>query len=69
MAAEPIQTGKTDELLAKLIETMQDFFILYALESGVPGGKIRSLLRVDQRRINNVSKLRPKKHRTNDVEK
>jgi hypothetical protein len=52
----------------KLVETVQDLFMFYALNSGVPTEKLRSLLRVDQRRVTKVSKIRPKKVRpTNGV--
>lgn len=59
---------KTVELLERLIETTQDLFIFLALEAGVRNEKIRGLLRVERRRINSVSKIRPKKHRTKSAD-
>jgi hypothetical protein len=49
--------NKTAELLEGLLETLQDLFILQALQSGAKGNAIRALLHVDQWRITNVSKL------------
>jgi hypothetical protein len=52
---------KTHELLENLTETMQDLFILQALEAGASGAALRKLLRVNQWRITNVSKLRKRR--------
>lgn len=51
----------TAELLGKLIETTQDLFIFQALGSGFTKEQIRSLLRVDQRRVTRVAKIRGKR--------
>jgi hypothetical protein len=47
-------------LLERMLETTQNVFILQALEAGVRGEDIRSLLRVDKWRVTNVSKIRPR---------
>ena len=60
---------KTADLLEKLIETTQDIFIFQALGSGLTTETVRSLLRVNNDRITRVSKILPKKSRTNGVEK
>jgi hypothetical protein len=59
---------KTADLLERLLETTQDIFIFQALESRLTKDTIGSLLRVNSDRITRVSKIRPKKPRTNGVE-
>lgn len=49
------------DLLEKLLETTQDLFIFQALGSGCTIDQIRTLLRVDQRRVIRVSKIRGKR--------
>ena len=63
MAKQRTPEEKTQELLEKLIETVQDLFILQALESGANSEKLRKLLHIDMWRVTNVSKIRkrPKK--------
>ena len=52
---------KTVELLEQLLETVQNLFILHALEAEVSGTEIRALLRIDKHRVSNVSKIRKKR--------
>jgi hypothetical protein len=60
---------KTADLIEKLVETTQDIFIFQALGSGLTKETVRRLLRVNNDRITRVSKILPKKSRTNGVEK
>jgi hypothetical protein len=61
MALPKISKDKTAELLEHLLEASQNLFILEALQAGAKGEAIRELLRVDQWRVTNVSKLLKKR--------
>jgi hypothetical protein len=63
MAKKKVRTPeeKTHDLLEKLIETVQDLFILQALEAGAGSEPLRKQLRVNKWRITNVSKLRKRR--------
>jgi hypothetical protein len=57
------QEDKTVKLLEQLLETVQNVFILQALNAGAAGPAIRRVLRVKNTRVASVSKMRPKKNR------
>jgi len=57
MASRKTPVDKNSNVLESLVEAVQDLFILNALQAGAKGEGIRKLLRVDQWRVTNVSKL------------
>jgi hypothetical protein len=61
MAKRLTAEAKTHVLLERLIEAVEDLFILQALDAGASVESIRKLLKVNQWRVINVSKLRKRR--------
>ena len=57
----PPKQKTVNELLEELTEAVQNLFILQALEAGATAENVRALLRVDNLRVNAVSKIRTKR--------
>lgn len=49
------------ELLEQVLETIQNLFILQALEAGVTSEDVRKFMRIDKHRVSRVSKIRKKR--------
>jgi hypothetical protein len=49
------------ELLEQVLETIQNLFILQALEAGVTSEDVRKFMRIDKDRVSRVSKIRKKR--------
>lgn len=56
MAKKSRETDATNEKLGALLHVTQDLFILQALTAGANVDDVRRMMKIDKRRVSNISK-------------